>query len=260
MSDNQISNFSEQLLHTWPFLNTLYLHNNPIENIPKELFDGEYTNVLSDIRGYFTSIAQESIRNDEVKLIVVGNTTAGKTSLMRFVREGHYENSQNSTHGIDLTRWPIPGRGLQVNIWDFGGQEYYHATHRLFLDDHAVYVVVWDASTNTEQISPTDIHLSGKPYRLSLEHFSYSYWLDSIRYYAPNSPILLVQNKTLVQQRGQEENEQTSARQSLHQPITSSLFITFINPIITSAFIRLINLRTTRIAQPGLPFRLLKRT
>ncbi len=208
LKNNQITSFPEQFLYAWPFLHTLHLHDNPIENIPKELFDGEYNNALLDIRGYFASIAQESIQNDEVKLIVVGNTTAGKTSLMRFIQEGYYEKSQNSTHGIALTRWPIPDRRLQTNIWDFGGQEYYHATHRLFLDDHAVYVVVWEANTNTEQILPTNIHLSGKFYRLSLEHFPYSYWLDSIRYYAPNSPILLVQNKTLVQQRGQEENEQ----------------------------------------------------
>ena len=131
-----------------------------------------------------------------MKLIVVGNTTAGKTSLMQFIWEGRYERTQNSTHGIKLSRFPIPDINLRVNIWDFGGQEYYHATHRLFLDDHAVYVLVWETETNQEGNVPTDIYQNGRKYQLRLDHFPYSYWLDNIRYYAPNSTILLVQNKT----------------------------------------------------------------
>ncbi len=196
LSNNEINVFPERFLLSLPLLKQLYIHGNRINNIPKEHFEGTNRNALANIRAYFASIKQGSIQNDEVKLIVVGNTTAGKTSLLRFVRESQYEQAENSTHGIALTRWPIPNSDLRVNIWDFGGQEYYHATHRLFLDDHAVYVVVWEADTNTDQILNTDIYLSGTQYSLLLEHFPYNYWLDSIRYYAPNSTILLVQNKT----------------------------------------------------------------
>ncbi|WP_428661956.1 leucine-rich repeat domain-containing protein [Runella sp.] len=192
--NNDIIEFSEQLLQGWPLLRTLYLRDNPIENIPKEVFQ-QNDNILKNLWGYFISIKQGSIQNDEVKLIVVGNTTAGKTSLMQFIWKGNYKNTQNSTHGIKLTRWPVPDINLNVNVWDFGGQEYYHATHRLFLDDHAIYVVVWETNTNHEGNIPTDIYLNDKKYQLSLDHFPYSYWLDSIRYYAPNSTILLVQNK-----------------------------------------------------------------
>ncbi|GAA4396299.1 hypothetical protein GCM10023187_04290 [Nibrella viscosa] len=198
LSYNQISEISEQFVTGLSRLGELYLHGNPIRNIPKEIFDKPYENVLQDVRDYFASLRKGAVRNDEVKLIVLGNTTAGKTSLTQFLQEGSYEPAQNSTHGISLKRWPVSETDpvLRVNIWDFGGQEYYHATHRLFLDDHAVYLVVWEAETNEQAEIETDIYLAGQPYRLMLDHFPYSYWLESIRYYAPDSTVLLVQTKT----------------------------------------------------------------
>jgi internalin A len=85
---------------------------------------------------------------------------------------------------------------LHINIWDFGGQEYYHATHRLFLDDHAVYLVVWETDTNIQGVQDTEIYLLGQQKQLPLEYFHYSYWLESVLYYAPESKLLLVQTKT----------------------------------------------------------------
>jgi internalin A len=213
LTENQIIEFSGKLIQAWPLLQLLLMSNNPIRNIPIDHFNRN-KNALPEVRGYFASVRQGSIQNDEVKLIIVGNTSVGKTSLMRFIQEDYYEQTQDSTHGISLIRWSIPNLipTLQVNIWDFGGQEYYHATHRLFLDDHAVYIVVWETSTNKEEILLTSIYLSGVKYHLPLEHFPYNYWLDSIRYYAPNSTVLLVQNKTLLQESGSEESKKSESK------------------------------------------------
>jgi GTPase SAR1 family protein len=62
---------------------------------------------------------------------------------------------------------------MQLNTWDFGGQEIYHATHQFFLTNRSLFLLTWNARHGWEQ---------GKLY----------YWLDTIQALAPESPILLV--------------------------------------------------------------------
>ena len=201
LSNNHINLFSSQILEALFKLYSLNIEENPVENIPKENFTTLNRNSISNIHGYFNSLKKGEQRNNEVKLIIVGNTTSGKTSLVKFLQHRKFEEKQSSTHGIELNRWEAPNTSptLKVNIWDFGGQEYYHATHRLFLDDHAVYLLVWNVDTNEQKSKSTDIYINGEKQKLFLEHFPYSYWLDNIRYYAPNSKVLIVQSKTDVQ-------------------------------------------------------------
>ncbi|MGA0555578.1 leucine-rich repeat domain-containing protein [Larkinella sp. VNQ87] len=197
LSYNQLSEFTSNMLKAWPDMHILLLYNNPIVTIPKEIFYETYQNVLPALSDYFASLEKGRVENEEVKLIIIGNTAAGKTSLTRFLQEGEYETTQSSTHGISLKRW-LASNGelaLNVNVWDFGGQEYYHATHRLFLDDHAVYLIVWETETNRQGVQENEIYLAGIPYLLPLEYFPYSYWLDNVRYYAPESTVLMVQTK-----------------------------------------------------------------
>ncbi len=146
---------------------------------------------------------KETIINNQIKLILVGNSQAGKTSLYKFLKDNIFDEQVDSTHGIKIEIWDsetlgtIDNQNLAAHIWDFGGQEYYHATHRLFLSENAVYVLVWEKDSNSQGIrlekfkfdyvSDTEI--------VEVEHFPASYWIDSIRYYGGNSPVLIVQNK-----------------------------------------------------------------
>ncbi|AOY82617.2 leucine-rich repeat domain-containing protein [Moorena producens JHB] len=70
----------------------------------------------------------------EAKLLIVGEAGAGKTSLANKIQDPQYQlrDNQASTEGIDVIKWSFPldqKREFKVNIWDFGGQEIYHATH-----------------------------------------------------------------------------------------------------------------------------------
>lgn len=69
---------------------------------------------------------------------------------------------------------------LTINLWDFGGQEIYHATHRLFLADDSVYLLLW--AEDTEEHPDETRH-------------PVSYWLDAIHDLARKSPIILVKNQ-----------------------------------------------------------------
>lgn len=153
------------------------------------------------ILNYFDERGKLQFKNTEIKLIFVGNSTAGKTSLSRFLRERLFQFGQPSTHGIKTEKWQPEGHEIQVNIWDFGGQEYYHATHRLFLSQNAVYVLLWDAQTDKGGNCETPIHFDNDPNPsiIRLEHFPQKWWLRNIRHYTresnPPVPMLLVQNK-----------------------------------------------------------------
>ncbi|MBK8194079.1 MAG: GTP-binding protein [Lewinellaceae bacterium] len=98
---------------------------------------------------YFEEIrVKGGIENNEIKLILVGNSTAGKTSLVNFLIKRQYKKGEITTHGITRTYWQPEGKNMLVSIWDFGGQEYYHAIHKLFLSCNAVYILVCDAENN----------------------------------------------------------------------------------------------------------------
>jgi len=146
---------------------------------------------------------QGEIENDHIRLIFLGNSTSGKTSLAKFIGTGKYEVEEKTTHGIQRFTWELQkedGNTYRVNVWDFGGQEYYHATHRIFLGNNAVYVVVCSSETETDKTIETFLYLeNGETTKEMLQHYPYTYWLDSIKYYADHEqqlpPVLLVQAK-----------------------------------------------------------------
>jgi Leucine-rich repeat (LRR) protein len=181
-------------------LRTLNIAGNLIHTPPMEIIKKG----IPSVNSYFKELKKGFIYNDEIKLILLGNSTSGKTSLSKFLKSRKYSDRENTTHGIRITRWVPQNADIKVNIWDFGGQEYYHATHRLFLSKNAVYIVLWDKTTNINSFINTSIYYKQKGVIDEvLEHFHYSYWIKNTRYYTnknnkiskSQSPILIVQNK-----------------------------------------------------------------
>jgi internalin A len=212
-------------------LEYLVLDRNPVNDCPPEI---AFSGSIARIRAYFdqmdkSSAAQmesfkpsdqaatpprEAKPTPEVKLILVGNATAGKTSLSKVLRHHPFESKENTTHGIQIEEWVLFGNALEgievegqslerlrVNVWDFGGQEYYHGTHQIFLDSNAVYILVWEAAHNENRVQSTRVFVDGNEAQASVEHFHYSYWLDNVRFHAAGAltghkpPIFMVQNK-----------------------------------------------------------------
>jgi internalin A len=186
-------------------------------NIPPEHFGNKRdSNCLDTLRGYFASLKKGSFQLNEVPVILVGNSTAGKTSLRYFLQYNVFPPPEDhSTHGIEPSIWipdeesvenledAIKPGDLQLFFWDFGGQEYYHATHRLFFLRKAIYILVWERKTNKQATENLDIKLrmqNGEieSIQLPVELFPYEYWVQSIRHLATDvnkAPIILLQNK-----------------------------------------------------------------
>ncbi|MDI6792753.1 MAG: COR domain-containing protein [bacterium] len=112
------------------------------------------------------------------KLLIVGEGGVGKTALLRSLRGEPFDHQLSTTHGIrieslELAHPTEANVTMQLNAWDFGGQEIYHATHQFFLTNRSLFVLAWNARHGYEQ---------GKLY----------YWLDTIQARAPQSPVILV--------------------------------------------------------------------
>lgn len=137
-------------------LQQLELHGCRFRDLSAELCGVPGENVVAAIRQHFAALQQQGAAPlAECKVIVLGNGGDGKTELVRALKGLPYDKDQKSTHGIQLWKWgggsdaeavaPFaehPAAKLQLNIWDFGGQDLYHNTHRLFMETQAVFVVV----------------------------------------------------------------------------------------------------------------------
>ncbi len=166
-------------------LTTLDLIGNPIEKPPPEIVEQG----IDAIKDYFRQLETEGIDYlYEAKLLIIGEGGAGKTTLAKKIEDQNYQlREEDSTKGIKVIQWGFPmdnGREFRVNIWDFGGQEIYHATHQFFLTKRSLYVLVADSRKED-----TDFH----------------YWLNVVELLSDNSPLLIIKNEK--QDRHREINE-----------------------------------------------------
>nr|WP_263012802.1 hypothetical protein [Laspinema sp. D3b] len=77
-------------------------------------------------------------------MIVVGEGGVGKTSLLKALRGESFNPQEFTTNGIDIRTREFshptkPAVTMQLHVWDFGGQQIYHATHQFFLTKRSVF-------------------------------------------------------------------------------------------------------------------------
>ncbi len=214
LSGLQLKSFPPNLMAKLSKLSDLQLKGNPIDNLPKEIFDKD-ENVFEDVQNFLQAqLSSGLILNSEAKCIFFGNSSVGKTTISHQLREGEFDSTIESTHGILINSWSIVSQenypdnlqakiqeaikeakkdypdaltpdvpeNIVLHVWDFGGQEYYHATHRLFLNSNVMYLLLWDEETNYNDENSGNYH------------YEY-YWKENINYYANPNITLIVQNK-----------------------------------------------------------------
>ena len=149
----------------------LNLADNPLETPPVEIVKQGKEAVLN----YFEEMAKGAKIVSEVKVILLGDGSAGKTSLVKRLVFDAYDKHEPQTHGIYLEDWQIKigGEEVKVHFWDFGGQDIMKATHQFFYTHRSLYVLV----------------LHGRPGE------NHERWLKQIDNYGGDSPIIVVINK-----------------------------------------------------------------
>ena len=151
----------------------IFVKDNPLICPLPELISetGDNTALIE----YFNSIEKGSKPLNEVKILLVGEGGAGKTSLVKVLTGEDYNSKEDQTHGVRIKhdKIKIKKEDITLHYWDFGGQEVMHATHQFFLSKRSLYVLVIDSRKNSDS----------------------AYWLEHIRTYGANSPVFIVINK-----------------------------------------------------------------
>ncbi len=170
LNGNQFSSLPPEI-DQLPKLKYLYLDENPLIFPPIEIANKG----IEAIRQYFASLQPEDQPLNEVKVLLVGDGAAGKTSLVKRLLGEAFDKNEDTTHGISIRGWDVEagGQPIKVNIWDFGGQEIMHATHQFFLSKRSLYVLVLDGRKDERA----------------------EYWLQHIESFGGDSPVLVVLNK-----------------------------------------------------------------
>jgi small GTP-binding protein len=118
-------------------------------------------------------LAPDQVQYTNAKVLLVGESSAGKTGLSKVLAGEKWEPS-DSTVGAWATQWKLPvssGDGVEreVWLWDFGGQADQRLIHQLYMEDTALAVLVFDGQKEDlfETLGQWDRDLSrasGKPF------------------------------------------------------------------------------------------------
>ena len=141
----------------------------------------QYSDSEIAIKSFFS---QEKRQLLEAKILFIGQGSVGKTSLVRRLILNEFRISETKTDGISIDHLQINNQSdienqqskVQLNIWDFGGQEIMHATHQFFLTRRSLYLLVLNS-------------------RLTQEENRVEYWLKIIQSFGGESPVLIVGNQ-----------------------------------------------------------------
>lgn len=92
--------------------------------------------------------SREQIQYTNAKVLIVGESGAGKTGLSR-VLAGEKWQPTDSTVGAWATQWKLPIAAMdqierEIWLWDFGGQADQRLVHQLYMDETALAVLVFD--------------------------------------------------------------------------------------------------------------------
>lgn len=116
------------------------------------------------------------------KLLLVGDSNVGKTSLLLSFTTDSYKENVRNTVGVDLkvkiVKHPATGKTLKLTIWDTAGQERFRTlTSAYYRGAHGI-ILVYDV-TNSESFT-------------NIKH-----WLNEVDIYSTNEECvrMLIGNK-----------------------------------------------------------------
>ncbi|MCE4058566.1 COR domain-containing protein [Pseudomonas sp. Au-Pse12] len=166
------SPFQLEILDELQRASGLYVVSDTLSDPPFEIL----LHGADAINNYYIERAKQSLPLNELKVILVGNGGAGKTSLVKRLMGERFDAKEKQTHGINIKKWALStndGVEVKLNFWDFGGQQIMHATHQFFLSKRSVYILVLDGRKEEDP----------------------EYWLQHITSFGGDSPVFVVLNK-----------------------------------------------------------------
>ena len=135
-------------------------------------------------------------KEEIIKIILVGNSGVGKTSIINRFYDNSYTNTMFPTIAMNYIEKPldIKGKKIKVSIWDTAGQEQYKSCNKLFIKNSKIVIFVYDISKK-------------------LSFVELEFWYNTIKNELGESPLLgLVGNKADLIDREEITEEEGSKR------------------------------------------------
>ena len=131
------------------------------------------------------------IEENEIKVILVGETGTGKTSLINTFIGLKFDEKVESTSSASFVthKMQIEGKTYAINLWDTIGQEKFRSLTKIFIKDSKIVIFVYDITR--------------------IDTFNeLNYWFDTIKNVLGNKPVLgICGNKNDLFQREQVPEE-----------------------------------------------------
>ena len=180
---NQIQDLSP-ILHIYKqkgYFN-INIFNNPLIHPPLEVVKRGNDSIIAYLEALQSGEELKFLR--EAKVVIIGEGGTGKTSLLQKMKDVKNELPRETerTKGIEVAPLHFTdkqGNDFQMNVWDFGGQGIYQATHQFFLSKRTLYILLDDTRRSDT----------------TLQDPTFNYWLQVSELYGDNSPLLIVQNE-----------------------------------------------------------------
>ncbi len=183
---NKIENFSEISNEFIAQIKRQHLgvkiNNNPfigkdgisIEDYSSSFIANHSVQLITD---YKYSTAEKTKVKIPAKLILYGNSNVGKSFFSHFLRTGKVLKHKKSTEILKIDYWN--NNGVNAYIYDFGGQDFYHATYQMFFTTDTIYCVLWDDSTNQNKLNDETLGSTTDTFY----NYNIAYWIANIKYY-----------------------------------------------------------------------------
>ncbi|XP_066297287.1 uncharacterized protein [Branchiostoma lanceolatum] len=169
----------------------LNVSGNPLIKPPTEVC----RRGITAIRQYFDELERSDQNvSTRLKVIVLGEKMAGKTSLVRTLGSGvsTLTEEEDRTHCVEISHW-APDDSITFEVYDFGGHDVYHLTHQFFLTPDALNLLTVNLQTyNCTEQSYTE---------------AVGFWLDTLNARVPGAVVTIVSSKTDMCSNAEIENK-----------------------------------------------------
>lgn len=176
LGKNRIKELPHELINL-ANLEQITLDNNPLP-IPQNVLKNSKN--PQELFTHYKQFKEEQLEKTyEAKVVIIGESQAGKTSLLNRLVYNRFHEDEEKTENINIDNWIIhsnQNKIIKINLWDFGGQDILYSLHNFFLTDNCIFILVWDAR-NENQSKKIE------------------YWLKAINKVSQNPQVLLVMNK-----------------------------------------------------------------
>ena len=83
---------------------------------------------------------------EKIKVVLVGEASVGKTSIIQRFIDNHFSENNSSTIGLSYVskKLTIDKKNFRLDIWDTAGQERYRALTKVFFVDSQICILVFD--------------------------------------------------------------------------------------------------------------------